>query len=244
MDITDPVRAAALVADLGFLLRWDMPADGRRALLVIALREAPTLRHYDPELITYWRTDERERGRPADLSLSTPMPVWTDFSWGRIEIWDRLGVTNSFISVGGELRATRVDPHTAVVTLASPGPILAQGGHSQAYDQLSAEMAGFFARVLVPIDFVPGAEARFSHATPAERYAAFLRHDTARLEINELVREAYGPDAGLVRAEAARMSGRYPETWERGGQLLADLGLAPVIARPAGSERPAAVGSA
>ena len=145
MDITDPVRAAALVADLGFLLRWDMPATGRRALLVIAIREEPTLRHYDPELLTYWRTNESGRGRLADLTLSTPMPLRTIFSWGRIEISDRLGVTNSFISVGGELRAARVNPDTVVVTLASPGPILAQGGHSQPYDKLAAEMAGFFA---------------------------------------------------------------------------------------------------
>ena len=52
------VDPAGLVSDLGFLVRWDLPTAEHDALLVVALRETPTTRHYDPELISYWQTGE------------------------------------------------------------------------------------------------------------------------------------------------------------------------------------------
>jgi hypothetical protein len=58
------------------------------------------------------------------------------------------------------------------------------------------------------------------------RYAAFLQHEVPRLGIT-LVREAYGPDARLVRAEAERLRLRDPLAWEVGAELLTRLGLAP-----------------
>jgi hypothetical protein len=234
MTRTDPVEAAPLVADLGFLLARDLPATGADALLVVALREVPTLRHFDPELVTYWRTDELGRGRPRDLTLEATLPVDAAISWGPIEIVDRLNETNTFFSVGGRLRAARLPDGSAVATFASPGPILSRGGHSQTYDRLAAELTAFFARVLVPIDFVPGAEAVVSRATPLTRYAAFLRFDLGRLVGSELVRESYGPDARVVRAEADRVRRRHPDDWEAGGRLLAELGLVRA-ASPAGS---------
>jgi hypothetical protein len=220
------VRSAApLVAKLGFLVRWDLPTDTHGALLVIALRDRPTLRHYDPELVSFWHVGDDGRGHRADLSLATTMPVERPISWGPIEIVDRLHVTNTFISFGGTLTAERIDPTTAVVTIQSSGPILPRGGHSQPYDQLAAEMAAFFARLLVPIDFEPGAEARIGATPPDVLYAAFLRHEVARLAESELVREAYGPDARLVRAEAERLGRRSPDAWRAGGELLASLRL-------------------
>jgi hypothetical protein len=234
MARTDPAVAAPLVADLGFLLARDLPGEGADALLVVALREIPTLRHFDPELVTYWRTDELGRGRQRDLTLESPFPIDVAVSWGPIEIVDRLNESNTFFTVGGRLRAARLEDGSAVATFASPGPILSRGGHSQAYDRLAAELTAFFARVLVPIDFVPGAESLVSRATPLTRYAAFLRFDVERIVGSELVRESYGPDARVVRAEAARLRRRHPEDWEAGGRLLAELGLVRA-ASPAGS---------
>lgn len=219
------VDPPALVASLGFLVRWDLPTDEHDALLVIALRDEPTERHYDPELVSYWRAGADGRGHRAELTRETPMPLATDFSWGPIHLVDRYGVTNAFVSFGGTLHAETTGPDTTVVSLRSTAPILRRGGHSQRYDQVAAEVTAFFGRLLVPIDFQPGAEASINVTSPLVRYAAFLQHDVRRLAAGELVREAYGPDARLVRAEAERVHRRDPDAWEAGRQLLLDLGL-------------------
>jgi hypothetical protein len=229
----DPIEAAPLVADLGFLLAHDLPANGNEALLVVALRGLPSLRHFDPEVLTFWHTDEMGRGRQRDLTLGSAMPLDLACSWGPVEIVDRLGESNTFFTVGGRLRAARLDDDLAVVTVSSPGPILSRGGHSQPYDRLSAELTAFFARVLVPIDFVPGAEALVSRATPLTRYAAFLHYDLRRIDESRLVRESYGLDARVVRAEADRLRRREPRDWDAGGRLLAELGLHPSPETPA-----------
>jgi hypothetical protein len=231
MEPTQIAWLAPRLADLGFLLDRDIPRGGHDALLLVAMRPTATLRHFDPERIEYWATDSEGRGRPAELTVASTMPLQRSVNWGPIEIVDRFEITNMFVSFGGMLLADRVvEPshpgETAVIAaFSSPGPILANGGHSQPYDQFSAELAAFFARMMVPIDFAAGAEARISAADPAARYAMFLRHETARLAASELVRDAYGADARLVRAEAARIAEHYPDAWQDGEALLADLGL-------------------
>jgi hypothetical protein len=223
---TATVDPAALVADLGFLVRWDLPADDHDALLVIALRDRPTLRHYDPELIAFWQMGDDGRGHQVDLSLASTMPMERPFTWGEIRIIDRLHVTNTWVSFGGAVSAELVSPGTAVVTFRSAAPILRRGGHSQRYDALAGAVASFFGRLFVPIDFQPGAERHINSIPPEVRYAAFLQHDLPRIASSELVREAYGPDARLVRAEAERLRRRDPDAWQAGGELLARLGMA------------------
>jgi hypothetical protein len=219
----DPV---ALVANLGFLVARDIPTPGRDALLVVALRATPTERHFDPELILYWRTGADGRGHRADLTHACTMPRRTDFSWGPIEIVDRFGITNTFISLGGSLAADRDAAGTVIATFRSRGPILRRGGHSQRYDSIAAALSAFLGRLLVPIDFQSGAERLISSTPPVTRYAAFLQHEVPRLGIRP-VRDAYGADARLLHAEADRLRLRDPRAWEDGGALLARLGLSP-----------------
>ena len=226
-DMTLTVDPASLVANLGFLVRRDIPTLGQDALLVVALRREPTERHFDPELILYWRSGDDGRGHGGELSQASSTPRLTEFSWGPIEILDRFGISNTFVSFGGSLAADRDATGTVVATFRSRGPILRRGGHSQRYDSIAAAVAGFFGRLLVPIDFQPGAERLISQASPVSRYAAFLQHEVPRLAI-QLVREAYGADALLVRAEAERLRLRDPRAWEEGAALLARLGLAPM----------------
>lgn len=217
---------AALVSDLGFLVRWDVPARDRDAVLVVALRESPTLRHYDPERLLVWRTGPDRRGRRTELTFATPMPLRVPVSWGPIEIVDRLRVSNAFVSFGGDLVAERASADTAVVTVRSQAPILRRGGHSQRYDRIAAEITAFFGRLVAAIDTRPAVEGLLASATPLERYAAFLQHDGARLASSELVRQLYGPDARLVRAEAERVRRDEPAAWAGGGRLLAVIGAA------------------
>jgi hypothetical protein len=227
--MTLTISPAALVANLGFLVRRDIPTSGEDALLVVALRAVPTEQHFDPELLLYWRTGENGRGHRSELTQASTMPRLTEFSWGPIEIIDRFGISNTFVSFGGSLAAERDATGTVIATFRSRGPILRRGGHSQRYDSIAAALAGFFGRLLVPIDFQPGAERVISAATPVTRYAAFLQHEVPRLGI-ELVREAYGADARLLRAEADRLRLRDPRAWEDGAALLAQLGLSPTPA--------------
>lgn len=224
MDI-DRRQVAELVRDLGFRLRWDLPNGRHDALLAVAIRDEPTERHFDPELIRYWRTDHLGRGQAAQLSFRTPMPSWRSMSWGPIEIEDRFGITNAFVSFGGTLAAWLHDEHTVIVAVHSPGPILRRGGHSQHYDRFAAQLLAFFARMMVPIDFVPGAERAISTASPLVRYAAFLQHELTRLRSNEAVREAYGEDARIVRVEATRIRATDPGAWRSGTELLRSTGL-------------------
>lgn len=225
MEPNEFASRAALVADLGFLLRWDLPSNGHDAMLVVAIRARPTHHHFDPELVSYWKADGKGRGHRADLTFTTEMPVHRHVSWGSIEVVDRFGIANTFVSFGGTLDARRLDETTAVAIFTSPTPILRRGGHSQTYDQFAAELTAFFARMMVPIDFVPGAESRISEAEPATRYAMFLHHELARLAASELVRLAYATDARMVRAEAARLAARSPDAWEAGARLLQRIGL-------------------
>lgn len=226
--MTLTVDPASLVANLGFLVSRDIPTASQDALLVVALRRTPTERHFDPELILSWHSGEGGRGHLRELTVASSMPRLAEFSWGPIEIVDRLGISNTFVSFGGSLAADRDATGTVIATFRSRGPILRRGGHSQRYDSIAAAVAGFFGRLLVPIDFQPGAERLISAATPAARYAAFLQHEVPRLGI-QLVREAYGADARLLRAEAERLRLRDPRAWEDGASLLDRLGLASLV---------------
>ena len=125
----DPASAARLLTDYGFLAISDLPDRPGPAYLMVALREAPTLHHYDPEAVEYWVT-ESGRGARRTLTRDTPLPIETAFSWGLIRIVDRLHVTNEYLTFGGRLSAQIVDG-VAIAVFNSPAPLLRRGGHSQ-----------------------------------------------------------------------------------------------------------------
>jgi hypothetical protein len=219
-------EAGRLLANLGFTLYHaspDLPRGG--ADLLVALREVPALTHFDPELVEYWVAREG-RGRPARLERSSRLPLTVEFEWGAIRIIDRLGVENQFLSFGGELRAQELERATAVVRFRSPAPIFRWAGHSQGVDPLTDEVGAFFGRLMVPVDFEPGAESRIAEAPPLVLYAACVAD----------VRERFGHRRGglaqepeparWARAEAARLERDAPEAWRAAPALRHALGLA------------------
>lgn len=230
MAILDGTRPAAFVADLGFLLRRDVPTEERDALLVVALREAPTARHFDPQTAEFWVTSSTGHGERRCLTHAS-RPGSGSFSWGTIELTDRFGVANTFVTFGGTWTLER-ETDGATLTFRSRCPIFRRGGHSQRYDAVAAAVSGFFARLRAAVDEVPGFEQRLSDAEPAERYAAFLLHDEARLAATPLVRERYGVDGWLVRVEAERLRARQPAAWAAGRRLLADACVAAAVSAP------------
>ncbi len=165
---TAPTPAGALhaLADLGFMASPDLPDREGPASLLVAIRPAPTLRHFDPEALDYW-VAEGGRGVRRTLDRDTPMPLEADLSWGEIQIVDRLKVTNEYLAFGGHLTATSIDGVTVVV-ITSPAPLLRRGGHSQPWDLGAESLGAFFGRLLLAVDYTPGFEAKAAAATSGD----------------------------------------------------------------------------
>ncbi|HYK95088.1 MAG TPA: hypothetical protein VE011_04350 [Candidatus Dormibacteraeota bacterium] len=184
-----PEAAAALVGNLGFLLieanLGGAPAAAEGSLeshLIVALRERPTVRHFDPEEIAFYRPSvagadlHTVRRLPAGATARYPV------SWGHVHVVDRIPVENRFLSFGGDLRLAAVGPALTVAHLRSPAPIARWGGHSQGTDGLAEAMGAFFGRLIIPVDFVPGAAARIDSLAPEVIFTAFVIDATRRLD--------------------------------------------------------------
>jgi hypothetical protein len=216
----DPAAVAPLLADLGFVSSSDLPNRPGPAYLLVAIRPAPTLHHYDPEAIDYW-ISEGGRGAHRTVDLDTPIPFETEFSWGMIRIVDRLKVTNEFLTFGGRLVADRVDS-AIVAVFTSPVPILRRGGHSQGWDDGAESLGAFFSRFLLAVDYVPGFEARAALADPVTRYAAFVADATARCRSSSLLRLEHADLWSLLQGEEGRLRREQPLEWAAGLELRAD----------------------
>ena len=220
-----PGAATALLARFGFRLIQAVPGSGAESHLLVALRDRPTLAHFDPEALTYFAT-KGDRAAMATLDRRTvsrrggtaARPVL----WGHVHVIDRLPVENRFLTFGGELRVAVIDPGLAVLDLHSPAPIVRWGGHSQPTDALTEAIGAFFARLMVPIDFVPGAEARIDALGPDVLYLAFLIDWQARAARAE--RRGAEPEALTILAAAARRGLHVDERVRRSAEaLLAEL---------------------
>jgi hypothetical protein len=226
--------AASLLANLGFtLINGSRPAV-RGSHLLVALRPQPTLRHFDPEAVTFYEP-AGDKARQATVERSSALERSARrVLWGHVHVVDRLGEENRFLTFGGTLRAAelREDQEDLVVLdLLSPGPIIRWGGHSQGTDALTGVMGAFFGRLIVPIDFNPGTEARVDRASPEVLYAAFLL-DLADRSASAGTSHSGGDELDAwTRAEGCRVR-RSEETWAAGAQLLVDVGLrAPMLVR-------------
>jgi hypothetical protein len=224
-------QAGRILANLGFeLVEPDVAAGNDTSHLLVALRPAPTLRHFDPETIDCW-TSEGGRGKPTQLDREGRYPISVDYSWGLISIADRMGVTNQFLSFGGALRAQMTADATAWVDFGSHAPILRGSGHSQSVDPLAAEVGAFFARIKVPIDFVPGAEALLARAAPRTIYCTFIQHVREKLASARVLRDSNRWLAEWSSREAARMEASAPDHWNAAAELRRQLGAIEAIAR-------------
>lgn len=218
-------EAAQRLAHLGFLLESPFPERPGEARLLVAFRPRPTLEHFDPEVVRFWRTGEDRKGHPAELTLDSRTPIRAEFSWGRLEVIDRLGIENAFATLGGEVSMDRAGAEMVVAVFTSPGPILRLGGHSQDTDRVALELGAFFGRIMVPIDFEPGVEEAISAATALERYAAFIAFEQVRYAAHAALREEQPGTASVLAAEAHRVANDQPDNWEAGRRLLSRMGL-------------------
>ena len=202
----------------GFLAHPGLPDGPGPAFLLVALRPAPTLQHYDPEAVDYWGTASG-RGERRTIGRETPMPRSEEFSWGLIRLVDRLGVSNEYLTFGGHLDAAAIDD-VVVAAFASPAPLFSRGGHSQGWDVGAEAIGAFFGRLMVAVDFVPGFEAGLAAATPLTRYAAFVRDTARRRRGHPFLEWTDDALARLVTTESARLRSTAPFDWAAAASLL------------------------
>jgi hypothetical protein len=226
--------AAEQLRHFGFLLVGDGPSEAGASRLLVALRDRPTLEHFDPELVRYWRTGDDRRGHAAELTRDTAVPLHAEFSWGHISVLDRYAIENEFATLGGDLVADQAAPDTTVAVFTSPGPILRLGGHSQDVDLVAPELGAFFGRMMVPIDFEPGVEQAISAATPLERYCAFVAWEHARYTAHPALRQDAPTTAATLAAEAVRLEREEPAAWDGGRHLARRMGLEADAPGPSG----------
>ncbi len=220
-------EGAQRLARLGFLvINGSSPATPGGAQLIVALRDQPTLEHFDPEIVQHWDA-QRGKGKIVDVTRATPLPVHRPFSWGTIRATDRLEVYNSFLTFGGDLVADRVDAHQVVCVFRSPAPIVRWTGHSQDVDPLAGEIGAFFARMMVPVDFTPGAEERIAALTAVELYAAFLTSVERRRARARHLDPNYADDqvTRILLPEAHRIRNDASAAWAVGTALAEELRL-------------------
>lgn len=212
--------AAGRLADLGFLAGPDLPDRPGPAYLFVALRDHPTLRHYDPERIEFWASG-RDRAIRRALTRATPMPLDVEVSWGLIRLIDRVGASNEYLTFGGRVSAAQVDDATVAV-FRSPVPLLCRGGHSQLWDEGADLVAAFFGRLAATLA-APGLEAEVTRAPAEARYCAFLVDVGERYRRS---RDLQAENAGLwsiLRAEAGQMQAEHPDAWSEGERLAASI---------------------
>ena len=217
----EPVAAYRALADLGFLAHSDLPDRPGPAYLLVAIRSIPTLHHYDPERIEFWVTD-CDRGRRSELTRDSRLPIDRSFSWGVIRLIDRLGISNEYLTFGGDLRATMIDG-TLVAEFRSPAPLLRRGGHSQGWDNGAETLGAFFGRVMLAVDYVDGFEARFAAVGPVARYALFLGDTLRRYRHSPTLRATHPELWTTIQAEERRLRTRQPEPWSQAEELKAAI---------------------
>ena len=183
---TWPRAAAGLLAELGFRLMDPERSNPETWHLLIALRDRPALSHFDPEIVSFYAPTGSSGSIVSLDRYSNPGARSTRTAlWGHLLVVDRVPVENRFLHFGGDLRVAQLGPALTVLDLASPGPIVRWGGHSQGTDELAPAMGAFFARLLVRIDFVAGTEALIDAQPPGVLYRAFLADSLSRVTAGE-----------------------------------------------------------
>jgi hypothetical protein len=217
--------AGRRLADLGFVdVHGSEPGAPGGTRLLVALRSTPTLAHFDPESLTCWAFQDG-RGRLLTFDRHAIRPADLPVSWGRVSVADRIPVSNQFLTFGGRLRAADFDDDTTLVELTSPAPIQRWSGHSQGIDPFTDEIGAFFGRLMIPIDFTPGAEGRIGEAGPLALYAAMLQDSVARLAASPTLREHSTQLDRFLHHELARLQTTEPTALDAGRALLSEVGI-------------------
>ena len=216
-----PEIGRELLDDLGFLHVPGPPLAAGPAYLFVALRRAPTLRHFDPERIDYWIT-KNGHGTPATIEWASREPAVGEHAWGPIRVVDRLGVANLFATFGGQLLVARL-AEAKVAVFSSDAPIVACGGHSQGWDAGSREVEASLARLRAAADPRGPLEPFIAGLSPVARYAAFVADALERARRSE---ESFGwarESRPVLERERNRLQTSAVDDWTAGVALASQM---------------------
>ena len=223
--------AATALIKLGFdLVVPDRTHGNTVSHLLVAIRPTPTLEHFDPESIDYWTTDGA-RGHAGRIDPDARFPVAGVLAWGSILLTDRIGVHNEFLTFGGLVRAQPTQDGTILCDFSSPAPFLRSSGHSLEPDPVGAEAESFFARLKVPIDFVPGSESLISRTAPLVLYCAFIQTIRERLAQSSGFRNANHWLVEWSTHEASRVQAAPDGNWDAATEFRTQLSALEASAR-------------
>ena len=217
-------QASALMTDLGFIV-FRTPPDSSTpdSCLMVMLHESPTTRHFDPEVVSFWITDEG-RGRIREIdrtSRAFEMP----FSWGRIRVVDRLGARNSFVTFGGMVSSERVGSGALLLIFRTPAVIFRLPGHSQRQDRLAEDAMSFFGRLVPLLWRSPDIERTVAATPPLVLYGAFLLHTIERVTHSQILRDSIEPELPTLHRQLDDMMAHHPDPMRAAAILLVTLGM-------------------
>jgi hypothetical protein len=152
--------------------------------------------------VTFWASDSCGT---AATSLEWPLSrLAGDYSWGTIEVVDRIGASNRFVSFGGAVNVA-LDHDVHAVLFRSDAPILCAGGHSGPADPLADDIVAFFGILRAAAGNSPHLQARIVGSSPLALYGAFLARSVAAYGRARLMSRAQVSLVSLLRQEERRL---------------------------------------
>jgi hypothetical protein len=139
-----------LVQDWGYTLldppHPDSPGCGG---LVVAIRQKPTGKHFDPQVLHLHLRDRKGEAEGMALSWILPQPASDHVCPGRVLLTDRADKRVQFFTFGGSLEMT-MRPDEVVYALRSPAAFLELLGQEDSIpDQLAFETESLLSRAMV-----------------------------------------------------------------------------------------------
>jgi hypothetical protein len=171
--------------------------------LLVAIREQPTGKHFDPQTLHLRLRDEKGLARWRTLSWLSPLEAGTDHACaGLVTLYDRSGKRVDFFTFGGTLEVTSV-PGEVVYALRSPAPVLELTAHDEtAPDQLASETELLMGEMEERWGLdEQGYDRRLAAVEPLQFYLAVLQSILLHYERARVLEKAYHQLYDVLRQE-------------------------------------------
>jgi hypothetical protein len=183
-----------LVKDWGYYpLPQSHPDSPGYSGLLVAIREQPTGKHFDPETLHLRLRDEHGLARWRTLSWLTPLEAGTSHACpGLVTLRDRSGKRVDFFVFGGTLEPVS-GPGEMVYVLRSPAPVLELTAHDETVaDQLASETESLMGEMEEGWGLdEQGYERRLAAAEPLQFYLGAVQAILLHYERAQVLEEAY-----------------------------------------------------
>ena len=192
-EVMDEGSLLELMKDWGYYL---LPQSHRDSLgytgVLVAIREQPTGRHFDPKMLYLPLRDVTGVAKWTKLSWSSPPTDSNHVCPGRVILSDRFDKRIEFFTFGGSLEVTS-GPGKMVYSLCSPALVLELTTQQETIpDQLACETESLMGRVKARwgLDDI-GFNRRLAEVDPLQFYLASLQSIILQYERAPTLEEVY-----------------------------------------------------